>query len=321
MLHRMVFKIRRLLEKVPGGRFISYAAALFLLKEQKDARIWSDDIYMKTKLLEFLATDWEADAKFLKEEVDNMDKKTFKSFLTENQDIEESQELQALMALDDEGIEAVIDKKGKIVINKKDKKNAEKALKKSFRKGGIPEIQYEEVELTEEFKEKDFDALKKGDTITIEFKSAMSTGKSTFKVTAKNVVGKARVEKATLQNVKKPNSVKFFLYKRGNKVSLAQGDMAASVVKYTVEEVELDEAKGTAYPATIDTLRMIVKDKQNQVVMFVKGQARVDLFTASAMVQVYDALKKPEMKKHFEKMIKDKAGFMKTQAFAMKMIG
>ena len=320
MLHRMVFKIRRLLEKVPGGRFISYAAALFLLKEQKDARIWSDDIYMKTKLLEFLATDWEADAKFLKEEVDNMDKKTFKSFLTENQDIEESQELQALMALDDEGIEAVIDKKGKIVINKKDKKNAEKALKKSFRKGGIPEIQYEEVELTEEFKEKDFDALKKGDTITIEFKSPMSTGKSTFKVTAKNVVGKARVEKATLQNVKKPNSVKFFLYKRGNKVSLAQGDMAASVVKYTVEEVEMDEAKGTAYPPTIENLRMIVKDKQHQKFMFDKGQAIVDTFTASAMIAVYDAMKKPEIKKKFEEMIKSKEGFMKTQAFAMKMI-
>ena len=99
MLHRMVFKIRRLIEKVPGGRFISYAAALFLLKEQKDVRIWTDDIYMKTKLMEFLETDWEADAKFLKEEVDNMDKKTFKSFLTENQDIEESQELQALMAV------------------------------------------------------------------------------------------------------------------------------------------------------------------------------------------------------------------------------
>ena len=320
MLHRMVFKIRRLIEKVPGGRFISYAAALFLLKEQKDARIWSDDIYMKTKLLEFLETDWEADAKFLKEEVDNMDKKTFKSFLTENQDIEESQELQALMALDDEGIEAVIDKKGKIVINKKDKKNAEKALKKSFRKGGIPEIQYEEVELTEEFKEKDFDALKKGDTITIEFKSAMSAGKSTFKVTAKNIVGKAKVHKATLQNVKKPNSVKFFLYKRGNKVSLAQGDMAASVVKYTVEEVEMDEAKGTAYPPTIENLRMIVKDKQHQKFMFDKGQAIVDTFTASAMIAVYDAMKKPEIKKKFEEMIKSKEGFMKTQAFAMKMI-
>ena len=86
------------------------------------------------------------------------------------------------------------------------------------------------------------------------------------------------------------------------------------------EEVELDE-KGTAYPATVDTLRKIVKDKQHQTVMFKSGKALVDLFTASAMVQVYDALKKPDMKKTFEKMIKDKAGFMKTQAFAMKMIG
>ena len=87
------------------------------------------------------------------------------------------------------------------------------------------------------------------------------------------------------------------------------------------EEVEMDEAKGTAYPATVDTLRKIVKDKQHQTVMFKSGKAIVDLFTASAMVQVYDALKKPDMKKTFEKMITDKAGFMKTQAFAMKMIG
>jgi hypothetical protein len=102
-------------------------------------------------------------------------------------------------------------------------------------------------------------------------------------------------------------------YKKGEK-------MIGTKLSYK-EEVEVDEAKGTAFPATIDTLRKIVKDKQNQVVMFKSGQARVDLFTASAMVQVYDALKKPDMKKTFEKMIADKAGFMKTQAFAMKMIG
>jgi hypothetical protein len=83
---------------------------------------------------------------------------------------------------------------------------------------------------------------------------------------------------------------------------------------------EVAEAKGTAYPATIDTLRKIVKDKQHQTVMFDRGQALVDLFTASAMVQVYDALK-PATKKKFEDMIKSKEGFMKSQAFAMKMIG
>ena len=83
------------------------------------------------------------------------------------------------------------------------------------------------------------------------------------------------------------------------------------------EDVELAE-KGTAYPATVDTLKKIVKDKQHQTVMFDKGQALVDLFSASAMVQVYDALK-PATKKKFEAMIKSKEGFMKSQAFAMKM--
>ena len=49
MLHRMVFKIRRLLEKVPligKSILLNYAAALLLLKEQKDTRIWTDDGYM-----------------------------------------------------------------------------------------------------------------------------------------------------------------------------------------------------------------------------------------------------------------------------------
>ena len=147
MMHRMVFKIRRLMEKVPGGRFVNYAAALFLLKEQNNTRVWTDDVYMKTQLLEFLETDWEADAKFLKEEVDNMDKKSFKSFLSEKTNIKESQELQAMMALDDAGIEAVISRKGKIVINKKDLKKAEAALKKSFRKGGAPELQTEGIDI------------------------------------------------------------------------------------------------------------------------------------------------------------------------------
>ncbi len=99
----------------------------------------------------------------------------------------------------------------------------------------------EAKELEEEVSEKDYDSLKRGDIITIEYKGAMSSGKSSFKVTAKNIVGKAKVGKVTLQSTKNPRGVKHFLYKRGNKVSFAQGDMAASVVKYTVEEVEIDE--------------------------------------------------------------------------------
>ena len=312
MLHRMVFKIRRLIEKIPLiGKTIllNYAAALFLLKEQKDVRIWTDDGYMKTKLLEFLETDWEADAKFLKEEVDNMDKKTFKSFLTENQDIEESQELHAMMALDDAGIEAVIDKKGRIVVKKKDIKKAEKALSKSFRRGGEPDLYHEEVEIEEAVNLK---KLKK----EYEDNEDKNNHTANYLLLAKAFGSSSDVKK--VEEILKRNE------KQGHTSKTDDDWMYKNLNKYydkiRNEEVEIDEAKGTAYPATIDTLRKIVKDKQHQTVMFKSGQALVDLFTASAMVQVYDALK-PATKKKFEDMIKSKEGFMKSQAFAMKMIG
>jgi len=85
MLHRLTWKIRGLIEKIPligKSILLNYAAALFLLKEQKDPRIWTDEGYMKRKLMEFIETDWEANAQLLKEEVDNMEKKSFQ-FLRE----------------------------------------------------------------------------------------------------------------------------------------------------------------------------------------------------------------------------------------------
>jgi hypothetical protein len=112
---------------------------------------------------------------------------------------------------------------------------------------------------------------------------------------------KKKVEKVIAKQMKKPSDAKRVL---GSQI--------------VFEDVELDE-KATAYPATVDTLKQIVKDKQNQTVMFDKGKAIVDLFTASAMMAVYNALKQPALKKKFEDMIKSKEGFMKTQAFAMKM--
>jgi len=69
--------------------------------------------------------------------------------LEETMTLQESNELQAIMALDDVGIEAEINKKGQVVVKKKDLKKAEKALKKSFRKGGQPKLVGEEVELNE----------------------------------------------------------------------------------------------------------------------------------------------------------------------------
>ena len=104
------------------------------------------------------------------------------------------------------------------------------------------ELEHDGEELDESVSVKDFDALKKGDTITLDYKSAMSSGKGTFTVTAKNKVAKGKVEKVTLKSVKNPGGVKHFLYKRDDKVSFAQGDMGASVVSFKKEEVELDEA-------------------------------------------------------------------------------
>jgi phage FluMu protein Com len=210
----------------------------------------------------------------------------------EEVEVAESFELQATMALDDVGIKSNW-KKGKLYVAKRDIKKAEKALGKSFKKmkkGAEPDLYYEEVEIDE--------ARKPTRTTGME---CMECGK------------KFRTKLSTLQygKTKCPKC-------KSTDLDFAFGESVEEEVE--IEEQQIDE-KGTAYPATIDTLRMIVKDKQHQTVMFKSGKAIVDLFTASAMVQVYDALKKPDMKKTFEKMIADKAGFMKTQAFAMKMIG
>ena len=87
MLHRLVFKIRGLIEKVPilgKSILLNYAAALFLLKEQKNPRIWTDENYAIRKLNEFLENeDWIESAKVLREEVEQMSKLKFGEYLAE----------------------------------------------------------------------------------------------------------------------------------------------------------------------------------------------------------------------------------------------
>ena len=217
----------------------------------------------------------------------------------------ESAGLHLKMAFDDAGIKIKGVKGGKLVIAKKDKKKAEKALKKSFRKGGIPEIQYEEVELDEVVNlkklKKEYDKNEDKNYHTENYLLlAKAFGTSKEVKTVEEILAKNKMRGHTTK------SDMDWMYKNINPY----------YDKIRNEEVELDE--GTAYPPTIENLRMIVKDKQHQKFMFPKGQALVDLFTASAMVQVYDALK-PATKKKFEDMIKSKEGFMKSQAFAMKM--
>lgn len=88
MLHRMVFKIRRLIEKVPivgKSILLNYAAALFLLKEQNNPRVWTDENYATRKLNEFLENeDWVESAKILREEVEQMSRLKFGEYLIED---------------------------------------------------------------------------------------------------------------------------------------------------------------------------------------------------------------------------------------------
>jgi phage FluMu protein Com len=255
------------------------------------------------------------------------------------------------MALGDVGLKGTW-KNNKVYVKKRDVKKAEKALKGNvIYKGKPPVVVGEEVELeenpymikvTKDFKydgkvvtisKKDFKQVHK------DFKNS-TRGKERMLINDPKTGGSISVpvqfEEVEIEEAKKPTrdagmecmecgkkfraKLSTLQYGRTKCPKCKSTDLDFAYGESVEEEVELVE-KGVAYPSTIDNLRMIVKDKQHQTFMFKSGKAMVDLFTASAMVQVYDALKKPEMKKTFEKMIKDKAGFMKTQAFAMKMVG
>ena len=91
MMHRLVWKLKRLMEKVPFGksRLASYAAALWLIKEEKS--FYGNDEELQESFLTFLETDWKNNALILREKYEgDMDKKTFSNFRKEGIDIEKS---------------------------------------------------------------------------------------------------------------------------------------------------------------------------------------------------------------------------------------
>ena len=71
----------------------------------------------------------------------------------------------------------------------------------------------------------------------------------------------------------------------------------------------------------LQALRDIVKKKSATSLKFKDGKMKVDLFTASAMVQVYDAMTKDATKKKIEAMINGKKDqFMWFVKFAMSQV-
>lgn len=88
-----------------------------------------------------------------------------------------------------------------------------------------------------------YDNLNKGDEVTIKYGSSISRNNEvTFIVKkGKTTVGKAKVERITLVNKANPKGVKYYLYNRNGNISLAIGDMGA-----TIDDIQMNESVNEA---------------------------------------------------------------------------
>ena len=78
-----------------------------------------------------------------------------------------------------------------------------------------------------------YNNLEKGDRIQIKYDSCIRKGERYHSFTVnkgKTLVGKRKVERITLINTLNPKGVKYYLYNSNDKITLAVGDMAASIV-------------------------------------------------------------------------------------------
>jgi len=85
----------------------------------------------------------------------------------------------------------------------------------------------------------------------------------------------------------------------------------------TKEALGDNKKKGIAVMQMLDA---IVRDKQAKDVKFMDGKSKVDMFTASAVTKVFDALNDQNQKKVLD-MIGTRGGFMKIADFAMSKVG
>jgi DNA-binding transcriptional MocR family regulator len=86
-----------------------------------------------------------------------------------------------------------------------------------------------------------------------------------------------------------------------------------------VQENTIEQASYFA-ESNLDVLKKIVKDKQHQNVKFKDGNMKVDLFTASAVTQVYDKVNRSNQQKMDKMLNGKKAEFMKIANFALSKV-
>jgi hypothetical protein len=83
LMHRLVWKLKRLLNKIPGGKskLASYAAALWLIKEEREFTGTNEEL--QESFLTFLESDWKNDALILKETYEgDMNKTTYTTLMS-----------------------------------------------------------------------------------------------------------------------------------------------------------------------------------------------------------------------------------------------
>ena len=108
---------------------------------------------------------------------------------------------------------------------------------------------------------------------------------------------------------------------RGIRYNRTGGGQWGKLSRIKEQVLKNTESMVTINEDVLDVLRNIVKNKQMQRVKFKdKKTASVDGFTASAMVQVYDALNKDNHSKFKDMINKTLKGFMAMQSFAMKSV-
>jgi hypothetical protein len=86
-----------------------------------------------------------------------------------------------------------------------------------------------------------------------------------------------------------------------------------------VQESTLERATNLVED-NVDVLKDIVKRKQNKDIKFKDGKMKVDLYTASAVTQVYDAVNASNKKKMADMINGKKAQFMKIADFALSKV-
>ena len=86
-----------------------------------------------------------------------------------------------------------------------------------------------------------------------------------------------------------------------------------------VQEATLERASVLSED-NLDVLRKIVKDKQATNVKFKDGTMKVDMFTASAVVQVFDLVNRSNQQKMQKLLNGKKADFMKISNFALSKV-